>query len=248
MYQFMWRHLLLFLSALFLGNCGGKSDTYDFKIALDPIWYSLEAPGRETALTAFTIELIAEIGKVEKLTFGLYQKSWNDLIYGLQQKNYDAICSTMQPYLFFDQMYAFSHLYLMTGPVLVVPAALPSSSLAQLDGKIVGIIRDSNSALILEKYPQIIQRTYSSIPEVLLDVSTQTVDAAVINLLAAEAFTQNLFHNRLKIGSPPLTQEGVRLISLKGKSESLIFRFNRGLKKLHENGTYATLAKKWQLA
>jgi polar amino acid transport system substrate-binding protein len=239
------RTALVILCALFFQTCGGQKSSFDFAIALDPVWHSLELSGRETALTAFTIELITAVGKIEKLTFAVYQKSYNDLVYGLQQQTYDAICSTMRPYLFFEKTYTFSELYLMTGPVLVVPKELNNPLLSQLDGKIVGIIQGSNSALILEKYPQIIQRTYSSVPDVLQAVSTTTIDAAVVNVLTAEAFTQNLFQNRLKIGSPPLTQEGLRLISLQGPSSNLIFRFNRGLKKLKENGTYSELLKKW---
>lgn len=239
---------LLILCALLFQTCGGKKSTFDFSIALDPAWHSLEISGRETALTAFTIELITAVGKVEKLTFAVYQKSYNDLIYGLQQKNYDAICSTLRPYLFFEKTYTFSELFLMTGPVLVVSKDFTKPSLSNLDGKIVGIIQGSNSALILEKYPQIIQRTYSFAPDVLEAVSTDAIDAAIVDLLTAQAFTQNLFQGRLKIGSPPLTQEGLRLISLQGASSNLIFRFNRGLKKLKENGAYAELMKKWGLS
>ena len=134
------------------------------------------------------------------------------------------------------------------GPAKADPKDFTKPSLSNLDGKIVGIIQGSNSALILEKYPQIIQRTYSFAPDVLEAVSTDAIDAAVVDLLTAQAFTQNLFQGRLKIGSPPLTQEGLRLISLQGASSNLIFRFNRGLKKLKENGAYAELMKKWGLS
>ncbi len=242
------RILIALISCLVFGSCKSKSNSFDYKIALDPAWYSLELPGRETALTTFTLELIEAIGKIEGITVGIYQQSWNDLIYGLQQDSYDAVCSTLQPYLFYDKLYEFSDLYLLTGPVLVVSSQIPSPSLAQMGGKIIGIQRSSNAALILEKYPEIIQRTYDSIQQALQDITKDTIDAAIIDVLTAEAFTQNLFQHQLKVASAPLTQEGIRLVSLKGQASDLILRFNRGLKKLKANGTYSALVRKWNLA
>ena len=124
------RLFILLASFLFLVSCGGKkSGDFDYVIAFDPLWYSLEAPGREAELTAFTTELIVEIGKVEKVSIGVYQRSWSNLMHALQTGECDAICSTLQPYLFYEKLYQFSNLYLMTGLVLVTPVKAPFKSL-----------------------------------------------------------------------------------------------------------------------
>ena len=242
------RIFLALIGCLVFGSCATNSDSFDYQIALDPTWATLDLPGRETELTAFTLELIEAVGKAEGFTVGIYQQNWNDLIYGLQQNQYDAVCSMMQPYLFYDKLYAFSDLYLLTGPVLVAPSQNPSPTLSQMKGKIIGIQRNSQAALILEKYPDIIQRTYDSIQQALLDITKDSIDAAIVDVLTAEAFTQNLFQHQLKVASPPLTQDGVRIVALKEEPSNFIVRFNRGLKKLKENGTYSALVKKWNLA
>ena len=243
------RFLIALVGCIFFLSCGGKKAAdYDYTIALDPTWYSLELPGREPELTAFTTELILEIGKIEKVSIGVYERSWNNLMYALQEGECDAICSTMQPYLFYEKLYNFSNLYLMTGPVLVVPSNAPVQHLDKMAGKIMGIQRDSNSALILEKYPYVIQRTYDSIQQALTDASQGVIDGALVDILTAEAFTRDIFQGQLKISTPPLTQEGVRILAMKDHTPELIKIFDRGLARLKENGKYTALAKKWRLA
>jgi polar amino acid transport system substrate-binding protein len=242
------RFILVLIGSLFLGNCGKTSEKYDFRVALDPSWYSNEWSGREAALTAFSVELIEAVGNIEKLSIGIYRRNWNDLIYGLERGQYEAICSIMQPYLFYEKLYTFSDLYLMTGPVVVTSQEAPSLPLEKMGGKIIGIEQGSQAALVLEKYPQIIQRTYGSIQQAFIDITTSAIDAAITDILTAEAFTHDLFQNQLKITTPPLTKEGLRLVALQGRASKWMEKFNRGLKKLKANGTYTALAKKWKLA
>jgi polar amino acid transport system substrate-binding protein len=242
------RSVIVVVSCIFFLSCGSNKADYDYTIALDPGWYALEAPGREADLTAFTTELIIEISKLERVKIGVYERSWSNLMYALQEGQCDAICSTMQPYLFYEKLYNFSNLYLMTGPVLVNLVKAPRKALDKLGGDIIGIQRDSNGAIILEKYPHIIQRTYESIQQALIDTTKGEIDGAIVDILSAEAFTQDLFQGQLKIATPPLTQEGVRILAMKNHKPELIRIFDRGLTRLKSNGKYAELAKKWRLA
>ncbi len=234
------------LCSLLLGSCGRKLH-YDYKVALDAQWFSLNIPGRSTSLTAFTTELIEACATLEKLKIGIFQKSWSNLMLGMQEGHYQAICTSMQPYLFYEKLYVFSDIYLKTGPVIVVEKNSTIQSLEQLADMEMGILRGSSYALILEKYPQIIQRTYDSIPSMLYDLTKGKVDGALLDNLTAQSFVQDLFQSQLKISSDPLTQEGLRLIGIRGKSEELIRRFNRSLSKLKSNGVYSKIAQKWRL-
>lgn len=230
-----------------MAGCEKKPSGYDYKVAFDPAWYSLEMQGRESQLTAFSSELIEAIGKEENLRIGVYQRSWSNLMLGLQDNDYQAICTPMQPYLFYEKLYVFSEVYLATGPVLVVGAKSSWNGLSELGGHEVGIVRGSPYALILEKFPNIIQRTYDS-PQAALDaVSHGNLEAMLLDILTAEAFTHDLYQGQVKISSAPLTQEGIRLVGIHGKSEALVRRFNRGLSKIKSNGTYSKIAQKWGL-
>ena len=219
----------------------------NYKIALDPAWYSVEMPGKESALTAFSSELIVAIGEKENIKIEVFQNSWNNLMFGLQKNEYQAICSPMQPYLFYEKLYLFSDIYLETGPVIVVQESSAINNLVELSGLEVGILRGSANALILEKYPDILQRTYDSVPAALNDLKTGNLQAVILDILTAEAFTTDIYRGELKIASSPLVQEGIRLVGLHENSEKLIQKFNQGLARLKKDGTYAKIAKKWGL-
>ncbi len=239
-----WVALLL----LFCASCGGGSSTYDYRIALDPEWTSLDLPGRETNIRAFSVELIEEIAKIKNVRVGIYGRNWENIMWGLQNEDYEGILSSMQPYLFYEKLYDFSGQYLLTGPTVVVPMKTQAKSLDDFNGKEIAVIQGSKSSLILEKYPGIIQRTYATAAQALLDISNGIIDGAVIDILTAEAYCLDLYKGMLKVAFPPLTPEGIRLVSLHGKSPKLIKLFDEGLKELKESGKYAELARKWNLA
>ena len=232
---------------LILASCGGKQSALDYKVALDPAWYSVELPGKESALTAFSTELITAIGEKENIKIEVFQNSWNNLMFGLQKNDYQAISSPMQPYLFYEKLYLFSDIYLETGPVIVVQESSSIKNLSELGGLEVGIVRGSSNALILEKYPTILQRSYDSVPAAFNDLSNNNIQAVIVDVLTADAFTRDLYHGQLKIASQPLVEQGIRLVGLQQNSEKLIQKFNRGLARLKKDGTYSKIAKKWGL-
>ena len=232
---------------LFLTSCGGGGSKPDFRIAFDPQWSGLEMPERQTALQGFSVELIEAIAKEKKFTFKIYDKSWDNLVLGLKNHQYEAILTTINPYLFYEKIYDFSDLYLKTGPTLVVPATSTLKSLHDMDGKEVAIQRNSNTAFLLEKHPNIIQRVYDSIPSALTDVLSGTIDGAMVDILTGYAYCNDLYQGQLKIAFPPLTPEGIRLVTLHDQAPHLLSAFNEGMKVIKENGTYAKLVKKWNL-
>lgn len=234
-----------FILCLVLLSCGANNLSYNYKIALDPSWRGLEVPGRENALTLFSSELIEAIGKEQHLKIAVYEQSWDTLMLELQENHCQAICTPMQPYVFYEKLYLFSDVYLPTGPVLVSRIAAPWDSLKSLANHEVGIVLGTPYALMLEKYPNILQKTYSSIQTALDDLAQGNIAAVVLDILSAEAYTHDLYQGRLQITSSPLTQEGIRLVSLQGKSENLIRQFNKGLAKLKKEGTYTKIARKW---
>jgi polar amino acid transport system substrate-binding protein len=240
-------HKAIFILCLFLlAGCGNPSSGYNAKVALDPTWQTLEIPGRENNVTVFSLELLEAIGAKEKISIGVYEKSWDNLMLGLQSGDYTAICTSMEPYLFYEKTYIFSDVYLTTGPVLVTSVHASWSSLEELNGREVAILHTPLS--LLEKYPNIIQRPYDSVQQAFDDIKDGLIDAALVNRLTAEAFVQDLYSGQLKISSPPLTPEGLRLMGLTKNSKKFIETFNKGLSLLKADGTYQKISQKWGLS
>jgi polar amino acid transport system substrate-binding protein len=237
--------LILILFSFF--SCGKSSSENGRRIGVDPSWYPLQLGPRDNSVTAFSTELLTEIGKIEKIQFVKVNVNWDDLMEGLQKGNYEAILSSMSPYVFNEKIFNYSDVYLYLGPVLVVPVNSDLTSLNKLEGKEVAIVSGSNNEILLQKVPGAIVRYYNSIPEALNNVVDGTTNAAIIDVLSANAFCQDLYQGQLKIATPPLNEEGLRMITLHGSAADLIKGFNKGLKRIKKNGDYEKILTKWGL-
>jgi polar amino acid transport system substrate-binding protein len=243
----MKKIFILFSLCFLLFNSCGQRIRPVYRIGVDPTWYHLELMGKEKNLLGFSTDLLKEIGMLKKINIELIMRSWDNLAEGLKEESYAAILSTITPYLFNRETYDFSDIYLSTGPVLIVSASSSVTSLKEMEGKEVAIQRGSQNEPLFEKYPGVLLRIYDSIPQALNDVAKQVIDGAIVDILTAEGYVQDIYHGELKIATPPLNKEGVRLITLHGKEAKLIENFNEGLRELKENGVYSQLARKWSL-
>jgi polar amino acid transport system substrate-binding protein len=231
---------------LMLVSCASSSNA-GRKVGLDASWYPLAFGKQDNHVTAFSTELLAEIARVEKIPFVKVTVNWNDLMDGLQKNKYEAILTSMSPYIFNEKLFDFSEVYLPLGPVLVVPIDSSLDSIHKLDRKEIAVIAGSTSVLILETSQGVLIRSYDSIPKALSDVVAGTVDGALIDSLPAVSYCRDLYQGQLKVVTPPLNQEGLRLVTKHQKAPELIAGFNQGLQKLKNNGFYDKLLDKWGL-
>ena len=243
----MYRYFLWLL--ILVMGCSSGWQGKEKRVAIDPSWFPLSIAGRENHVTGFSTDLLKAIGRIEKMAITKMTVNWDTLVEGLQKHQYDAILSSMPPYIFNQKIFDFSDLYLATGPVLIVPMGSPNDSLKKMmKGREVAVLPDTKGAILLEKYPGILIRPYDSIPKALNDVVSGALDGAIVDMLFALAYCNDLYHDQLKIVTPPLTNEGLRLIVLHKEESDLVKAFNRGLAKLKSSGEYDKLLAKWNLS
>ncbi len=240
--------LLLLLCALAVCSCSSKKNRSGYEIGIDTSWYPLQVPGQEKNILAFSVELLVEIAKKEHLQLAITSANWNNLVQGLNEKKYDAILASMPRYNFNLKAYSFSDPYLMTGPVLVVPANSTIKSAKQLQDKAVGIVKGSSAALLLESAPGVILRNYDSIADALANLADEQIEAAAVDAIIAQDYMRNFYPQTLKIIAPPLNDDGLRLITLHNAAPKLIHRFNQGLAAYKKSGEYDKLLQKWGLS
>jgi len=240
--------IILLLLLLLTSSCSGKKSGSGYEIGIDPTWYPLQTPGQEKNILAFSVELLVEIAKREHLQLAIRSVNWNNLMQGLEEKKYDAILTSLPRYNFNLKAYSFSQPYLMTGPVLIVPRNSSIKNVKMLEGKEIGIVKGSSATLLLQSAPGVILRTYDSVPNALVDLQDQHIEAAAIDSIIAQDYIRNFYSQTLKIVPPPLDDEGLRLITLHNAAPKLINRFNKGLSTLKKNGEYEKLLQKWGLA
>lgn len=222
-------------------------------IGRDSTWYPLNLRGKERNLIAFTNDLMDAIAKETGLHFEWIETSPSNLVEGLNIENYDAIVSTLRPNFVNRNHYFFSNLFFELGLVLIVRQNAPVTSLKDLQGKTIAIARNSypifNSIREGGVQTYNIQLvTYDNVNHALDQLKTGSLDGIVAHTLTAYALTKSFDKETFKVATPPLTDEGLRLITLQNEtSEALIKDFNQALKKIKENGEYAQLIAKWDL-
>ena len=241
----MLKHLCFVILCCIALGCGGGAQKTVYQIGVDPSWYPLLLDNKESSLTAFSTELLQEIAKLEEIGVTKVTVSRDHLMDGLKKGEYSGILFSMPPYNFNQQTYDFSDLYLKTGPVLVVSTSFDFTSFEHLSGKEIAVMPDSPGTLILEKYPGILIRNYDSIAKALSDVSSMQIDGAIVDVLPATSYCQDLYQGKLKIVTSPLNDSGLRLITLHNRAPGLIEAFNEGLDKLKSSNEYDGLLMKW---
>lgn len=241
------KSLLTFFTcvSLFLAGCGKKHEVY--QIGVDPSFFPLDIKGKEANLFGFSNELLQEISKLEGVRFARINMSWDNLIWGLKEKKYDAILSLMYPYAFNQKKFSFSHPYLLTGPVLIVRKSTKATSMKAMKGKEVGVEANSSEALLIDQYPNVLPREYITLSAAFQDLENLSIGGLLTGNLQASAYVDDLYQNTLKIATEPLNDEGIRLITMSDAEPKLIKAFNEGLKKLKDSGKYKELLKKWNI-
>ena len=72
----------------------------------------------------------------------------DNLLWGLDEKKYDGILSSLQPLVFNLKSYAFSHVFLFSGPVIVAPKDSEIQGTYSLRGKKIGVVKGSSGAVL----------------------------------------------------------------------------------------------------
>lgn len=241
----MLRLLICFFFVLFAGCSSDESSAY--RVAIDPSWYPQDFAGKEPALVAFSESLMKAIANKEDLNIEMFRAGPNFLEWGLNRGEWEGIMTTLSPAVNYEGRYLFSEPYLLTGPVIVVSHSSKVTSLSDLAGKTIGVLRGSSAVTILgSTVPNIVIVAYD-LPAVGLEALVAGhYDALAMPILMAKSYVNDLYHGRLKIVTEPLNQEGLRFVTL-AEDKTLRDAFDDGLKSLKHNGDYESLLTNWRL-
>ncbi|OGN64955.1 MAG: hypothetical protein A3E80_06345 [Chlamydiae bacterium RIFCSPHIGHO2_12_FULL_49_9] len=233
------------LLLLLLAACGGGSKK-GFRVGIDPNWYPVEFGSQQSYVNGFTEEVLLEISRYTGIEFEKMTANWDTILDGLKTKKYDAIISSLLPYGYNQAKYDFSPPLLQIGPVWIVPGDHKKAP-SKVKGALVGLIEGDATALILEKYPTLIQRNYSSIPDLLNGIVTGEVQGAILAGIPATSYVRDLYAGKLKIIGRPLDDSGLRFIVLKGENKQAFNAFNKALQRMQKKKQLQALLEKWQL-
>jgi polar amino acid transport system substrate-binding protein len=228
-----------------LGSCSSSPKVYT--IGVDPSWFPLDAANKEPYILAFSHELLQKIAHLKKCEIQRVAFSWDNLLEAVNRRQCQGILSSLQPHLFNLEKYHFSENFLNTGPVLVMQEEISKYEIEDLSEKAIAVLSQEDEQILAQNYPEVLVRNYDSLQEAFADLSAGTLDGVLIDYLQAVSYVTELYVGKLKIVSPPLNNEGLKLVVRDGDNKSLMNLFNEGLKELKQSGEYAALLKKWKL-
>lgn len=230
--------------ALFLAACGGKKGA--FRIGIDPTWSPLNFGAEQPYVNGFTEELLLEIARYSGMEFERVSANRDTLLEGLEKGKYEAVLTSLPPYNFNEARYEFSKNFLDLGPVLIVSQNFSGTKLTDLE--VVGLVTGDPARLLVQKYPELVVRTYASLPFLLNAIIAGEIDGALHSQIPTLNYVHDLYVGQLKIVGNPMGDAGLHLVVRKDKQPALLKHFDASLKSLKRKKRVQALLKKWQLS
>ena len=185
-----------------------------------------------------------EIAHKSDLVFLWMPTNWDAVSSDLRRGRIHAAFSSLPEYNFNEAQFDFSKPILELGSRLIVPQQSSAKDPKHLINKRVGVLADDRSVLSILKIPDVIMRSYVTIPDLLSAIVREEVDGGILDALLAISYTRDLYAGKLKVVGAPLTDLGIRLIVPKGKEREILHRFE---KVLSQEKLVEPLLRKWQL-
>lgn len=242
------RVLLWFYVVVLVCSCScGTGKSSRIRLGIDPHWYPLDFGSQTPYVNGFVEELLVDIAAYHGIEFECIEANWDSLFSGMENKKYDAVLSSLSPYNFNLARYDFSENFLNLGATLLVPIDSTRSSLDQMNGELLGLLVGDPSILQVQKYPDIIVRTYQTVPDLLDALADQEIEGAILDRIEAINYMRDLYANKFMVAEASLTEAGLHLVTLKGQHRNLVKMFNKSLQFFTKKKKLETLQAKWQL-
>lgn len=241
--MFLYALVGLTLVSLVLAGCGAK--TTKVRVATDATWPPFEYVDEQTKeIVGFDIDLMKAIAEKGGFEVEFINVSWDPLLAGMAQCQYDASISAMTITEDRKQSFNFSEPYFAAGQVVTV--RLDNTDITgkdTLSGKTVGAQIGTTGAIETEKIAGATLKTYDDIGLAFQDLMNGQIDAVVAdNPLALGYIGKN--PDKLKTAGDVFTDENYGIAVCKTNTD-LLDMINTGLAAVKSEGTIDSLVTKW---
>jgi ABC-type amino acid transport substrate-binding protein len=220
------------------GGGGGETLTVGSDIPYPPF-----EQGKEGNYTGFDVELLEAVGKSIGREVEFQDTSFDTIFLDLARGNFDVAASAATITDEREKTVDFTNPYYISEQAILVKEGGEIDSVEKLSGATVGVqqgttgqefVEEEGDAGELRKYPQG--------PDAVSALENGTVDAVVIDIPVAENAVEA--SEGLETSAAIPTEEEYGFAVAQGDGE-LLEELNEGLKEVIDDGTYATIYKKW---
>ena len=244
----------LTLSALALCVAAGSAMAKEYKelrFGVDPSYAPFESKAADGSLVGFDIDLGNAICAELKVKCKWVESDFDGMIPGLKANKFDGVISSMTATPAREKVIDFSS-ELFSGPTGLVfkKGAAIDNNPASLKGKKVGYeqgtIQEAYAKAVLNK-AGVETQAYANQDQVYADLISGRLDASIQDMLQAElGFLKSPQGADFEVSKPvesELLPSKTAVGITKGNAE-LKALLDKGIKALHENGTYAAVQQK----
>jgi polar amino acid transport system substrate-binding protein len=244
MKHYFWYFLMvLALCGLVLTGCATKAEKV--VIATDATWPPFESVNEQTKqIEGFDIDLMTAIAEKAGLKIEFVNVSWDPLLAGIAQCQYDAAISAMTITEERKKQFLFSDPYFEAGQIVTV--RLDNTTIANKDalsGKVAGAQIGTTGSFEVEKIQGATLKTYDDIGLAFQDLMNGQIDAVVADNPLALGYVGK-YPDKLKTVGEVFTEEDYGIAVCKTKGD-LLTKINAGLKAVKGEGLIETLVEKW---
>lgn len=246
--------LLLAIASLVVAGCGGDDDTTGDTTSAgggggetltvgSDIPYPPFEQGKEGNYTGFDVELMEAIGEKIGRTPEFQDTSFDTIFLDLAQGKFEAVASATTITDEREKTVDFTNPYYLSEQAILVEEGGEIDSVEKMAGATIGVQQGTTGEEFVEEKADAGEiREYPQGPDAVSALRTGTVDAVVIDIPVAENAVQA--ETGLEISAAIPTEEEYGFAVAQDNKE-LLEQLNEGLKEVIEDGTYATIYKKW---
>jgi His/Glu/Gln/Arg/opine family amino acid ABC transporter permease subunit len=211
-----------------------------------PPYEFYDTKGEDRQIVGFDIDIAKTLA--EKLGFKLQimESDFNGLIPALQANRADFVMAGMTPTPERQKNIDFSIIYYEAKDTIVAPKSSNLKQPQDLSGKKVGVqlgtIQEQNAQKIAKKFAGIQLKQLNRVPEVVQEIKSGRIDAAIIEDTVAKGFAQA--NPDLEFNIIPSEEASGSAIAFP-KGSSLVEPFNKVLQQMKDDGTLNKLVAKW---
>ncbi len=236
---------LKFLLILFILAFTVTSHARELIVATDTAFMPFEFKQGDQYV-GFDIDLWEEIAKELKLSYVLKPMDFSGIIPALQSRNIDVAIAGIASTDLRKKVIDFSDVYYTGGLLIMVRMDDDSiKSEHDLKGKIIAVKSGTESANYAKDNINAKElRQFPNIDNAYLELGTKRVDAVLYDAPNILSFMKLSGNTQFKTVGNQLKAQHFCIALPKG-SDELRKKINTALQKLHDNGIYAQIYKKW---
>lgn len=211
-----------------------------------PPYEFYDTKGGDRQIVGFDIDIANTLAKELGFKLKVMESDFNGLIPALQANRADFVMAGMTPTPERQKNVDFSIIYYEAKDTIVAPKNSNLKQPKDLSGKKVGVqlgtIQEQNAQKIAQKVAGIQLKQLNKVPEVVQEIKSGRIDAAIVEDTVAKGFAQA--NPDLEFNVIPSEEASGSAIAFP-KGSSLVEPFNKVLQQMKDKGELAKLATKW---